>query len=1066
MAVSYNTRRARITAGAGAIIAAGALAAGFAGQPAEGYADGVVPTYDEVASNGAEADAAYSDAGAPTDDNGGQLGEADEQGSDQPQDEQAAADQVGAQAAPDQSGQAARTDAGSACLALSVPGSYDTSAAQALLDRVNEIRAEAAAEGLTDYMTGEAVTGAPLSWSTGLEHAAQVRAAEASLDFSHERPDGTGDVLGSGGPFASEGTVVEAENLAQSSDAASALELWYAEKDAYERYLSGDTSLSEADFGHYAALIGDAYSFIGLGAFTDASGATDLAAELSATDSSSDAVQPDGECNVQVDVLTTSLTAAITTPQDWDGSLTAGDTLQLGATFTGAQGTYETTSPLVWTSDDESVATVDDDGLVSAEGAGSATISVSTADGSAALATLNLTVDAAQVSVPDVGDMALEDARDTLEAAGLSVETVTDDEASDPSLNGIVHDQSPAADTLVDAGTQVTLTAYSDYVAPEATGFDALDAVETEAGTAPDLPETVTVHWTNGESTQEPVTWDAVDPAEYAEEGSFTVEGTVGDTGLTANVTVNVKAKPAPVIASLEDPEPLTTFVGHEPALPATVKATWDNGDVTDEAVTWQPLLGLTQDGKGTWNFPRDFTLTGTVEGTDLMASIAVTVVQPGVQSVGTLDDVTTRAGVAPELPETVDVTWEDGTVTQETVDWDDIDPRNYAQAGSLTATGTVSAADNAQVSVHVTVTAAPTIASVAPVGSITTPSGTAPSLPSQADVTWSDGSTGTGTITWDAVSEASYKAREGGEFPVHGTLTATLGTGDDATADTVDVSVTVTVTPASATGVEQPSGVTTRAKTAPTLPATARVTWSNGDVTDETVSWDALDAALYAKAGTFTANGRIAATGQSVTCAVTVEGPTAVSAKTADATTVAGIAPQLPASVDVTWDDGTVTQEAVVWDTVSHDSYAQAGAFDVAGTIPNATGVTAVAHVSVTAASAVRAVVENSVVTTAAGQAPTLPATAKVTWSNGSVTDEAVSWNAVDAASYAQAGTFDVQGTVAGLTVTAHVNVTAAEVVKTADPSPSPALAAMLASGGILAVIVGAVLRLQAKRK
>ena len=226
MAVSYNTRRARITAGAGAIIAAGALAAGFAGQPAEGYADGVVPTYDEVASNGAEADAAYSDAGAPTDDNGGQLGEADEQGSDQPQDEQAVADQVGAQAAPDQSEQAAGTDVGSACLALSVPGSYDTSAAQALLDRVNEIRAEAAADGLTDYMTGEAVTGAPLSWSTGLEHAAQVRAAEASLDFSHERPDGTGDVLGSGGPFASEGTVVEAENLAQSSDAASALELW------------------------------------------------------------------------------------------------------------------------------------------------------------------------------------------------------------------------------------------------------------------------------------------------------------------------------------------------------------------------------------------------------------------------------------------------------------------------------------------------------------------------------------------------------------------------------------------------------------------------------------------------------------------------------------------------------------------------------------------------------------------------------------------------------------------------------------------------------------------------
>ncbi len=463
---------------------------------------------------------------------------------------------------------------------------------------------------------------------------------------------------------------------------------------------------------------------------------------------------------------------------------------------------------------------------------------------------------------------------------------------------------------------------------------------------------------------------------------------------------------------------------------------------------------------------PGDVTLTGTVEGTDLTASIAVTVVQPGVQGIGELDDVTTRAGVAPKLPETAEVTWEDGSVTQEAIDWDEIDPRNYAQAGSLTATGVIPTADNAQVSVQVTVTAAPTIARVSPVGDITTPSGTAPSLPSQAEVTWSDGTTGTGTIEWDTVSEASYKAREGGEFPVHGTLTATIGTGDEATTDTVDVSTTVTVTPASATSVEQPSDVTTRTKTAPTLPATARVTWSNGDVTDEAVTWEAVDAGLYAKAGTFTAKGAVGATGQSVTCTVTVEGPTAVSAKAADVTTVAGIAPQLPESVDVTWDDGTVTQEAVVWDTVPHDSYAQAGSFDVSGTIPSAANVQARAHVSVTAASAVRAVVENSVVTTAAGKAPTLPATAKVTWSNGNVTEVTVTWNAVDASRYAQAGTFDVQGTVAGLTVTAHVNVTAPEVVKTADTSPSPVLLAMLASGGLLAALAGLILRLQAKRR
>ena len=48
---------------------------------------------------------------------------------------------------------------------------------------------------------------------------------------------------------------------------------------------------------------------------------------------------------------------------------------------------------------------------------------------------------------------------------------------------------------------------------------------------------------------------------------------------------------------------------------------------------------------------------------------------------------------------------------------------------------------------------------------------------------------------------------------------------------------------------------------------------------------------------------------------------------------------------------------------------------------------------------------------------------------------------------------------------MTAHVNVTGVEVAKTADPSPSPTLAAMLASGGVLAVAAGIVLRLRAKR-
>ena len=1139
MNASQTTRRMLASAGAGAIIAAGALAAGIATQPYPALAEDA--TYDTVAS-----DASYSDVAA--DDDSASAG--DTAADDAQQANQSTDAGAGAQDAPTFSAAsgAPTATASKPCLALSVPGSFDTTQAEALLGRINEIRTEAAAEGLVDYESGAAVTGQPLTWSTGLEQLAQVRAAEASYSFSHTRPDGSGTVLDTNGPLvAGANPTVLAENLAQASDTASALELWYAEKDAYERYLNGDTSVSKGDFGHYAALISDDYTYVGLGSFIAADGGAYLAGEFSNAASDSAAVQPDGECVAQVNAEATGLAAGIATPQDWDGTLTAGQTLQLGLNLTSTQGgTYAAATQLAWTSSDESVVTVDGSGLVSAVGSGSATVSASAAADGQALASIDLTVAARQVGVPSVAGMTLDDARAALEAAGLVVgDTITGDEASDPSMNGVVYDQDPAADTLVDAGTQVTLTTYADYVAPWATSCEAAEPVETEAGVAPELPATVTVYWSKGDPTQEAVTWDDVDPALYADGGSFQVSGIVGDTGLTTTVDVTVKAKPAPTIVSLEDvnvttpsgpapelpetvsatmsddtttamnvswnavdasqyssraggtfdvtgtvegaachavahvtvtpatitaledPAPITTFVGHEPTLPATVKATWSNGDVTDELVEWQPLLGLTQDGKGPWDFAGDVVLTGTVEGTDKTASLKVSVVQPKAQSVGEPEGVSTKAGTAPKLPETVQVTWEDGNTTQESITWDAIDPASYEKAGIFTVTGTVPSADNAQVGVQVTVTAADlTITSVAAIADVTTPSGTAPTLPSQVEVTWSDGSTSTGTIAWDAVDEASYKVRAGGEFSVHGTVSAAPNSGENATAD---VSVRVIVSAATATAVEQPAGVSTTAKTAPTLPATARVTWSNGDVTDEAVTWDAINPSFYENAGTFTASGKVSSTGQGVSCKVTVKAAaaaaTAVSAKAVDITTTAGVAPQLPASVEVTWSDGTTTKEVVSWNAVSASAYAQAGSFDVTGTVATAPGIQATAHVRVTALTAVRAVLDNSVISTTEGVAPALPATARVTWSNGKTSTETISWNAVDPALYAKAGTFDVKGTAAGVAVTAHVNVTGAEVAKTADPSPSLALAAMLASGGVLAVAAGVILRLHAKR-
>ena len=65
----------------------------------------------------------------------------------------------------------------------------------------------------------------------------------------------------------------------------------------------------------------------------------------------------------------------------------------------------------------------------------------------------------------------------------------------------------------------------------------------TNRGVAPVLPATVkNLNAATGEITQVPVTWEAIDPANYAEAGSFTVKGTAASTGnmdeVAATVTV------------------------------------------------------------------------------------------------------------------------------------------------------------------------------------------------------------------------------------------------------------------------------------------------------------------------------------------------------------------------------------------------------------------------------------------------------------------------------------------------------------------------------------------------
>jgi hypothetical protein len=75
--------------------------------------------------------------------------------------------------------------------------------------------------------------------------------------------------------------------------------------------------------------------------------------------------------------------------------------------------------------------------------------------------------------------------------------------------------------------------------APTATGlaqttFD----LRTTVGTAPVLPATVRAHFTDGYDRNLAITWPAIDPARYAQRGTFSVSGTAGGIAVSATVTV------------------------------------------------------------------------------------------------------------------------------------------------------------------------------------------------------------------------------------------------------------------------------------------------------------------------------------------------------------------------------------------------------------------------------------------------------------------------------------------------------------------------------------------------
>jgi hypothetical protein len=80
-------------------------------------------------------------------------------------------------------------------------------------------------------------------------------------------------------------------------------------------------------------------------------------------------------------------------------------------------------------------------------------------------------------------------------------------------------------------------------------------AVTTSVGTAPVLPDKVTVDWNDKTTSLEDVVWNEIDPASYAAEGTFEVSGSVEGTTLKAKAIVTVTGSAS---AALRGPGSIT----------------------------------------------------------------------------------------------------------------------------------------------------------------------------------------------------------------------------------------------------------------------------------------------------------------------------------------------------------------------------------------------------------------------------------------------------------------------------------------------------------------------------
>ena len=923
--------------------------------------------------------------------------------------------------------------------------------------QMNAWRAQAAEKGACNA-EGEPIAGEPLVWSDSLAFAAQELAVELALGADPatlERLDGSGSVINGEGNTFFPNTHITGVNISNLTSIQGTLDAWYVQSEAYWYGLQSTVYYTTGD---YANAVSNEAKAVGMASvmlsnqevytvclFGDA--APEEADGTTYAPTTGGAIYQG--VNVQKDKLIFELVAPET--------LTVGEPVELGinasTTLTGnavgrAAGVAIDPTELF----EQATVQVVQDGKVVGEIAGGklralggfvsgpATLQVVMAG--EVVASAEVEVVAVPTALGESGTIiSMVPSGDTLElpqtmsvlwtGGATTDEPVTWEPLTDEQLAMLKSREGGSfevAGTVDALGEDVTVKV---TVLPAVPVYaDMPSAQEIWVGGTPALPESLTVTWSNGDVSDEPVAWDELDTSVV---GTLTATGTIE--GLSGPVTAQVTVKPLEV-ASVEGQDVELDIASGEmnadallAALPVTASVSWSDGSVTEEPIAWSALPGE-QEAALSSRGGAAFTLSGVVGETGVAASAKIKVEAAAMVSAEAVPAQEVWVGGAPELPATVAVTWSNGDVTDEPVSWGAADT---SQPGAVEVEGSVEGlADPVAATVEVRAPEAVSAGDGGPLAA-SVPSGASAAdalaaLPQTVPVSWSDGSVSEEPVAWaepDAEQLAALSAREGGTVEVQGAV------GDTGQS----VSATLEVAPAEPVGAQAPQAQEVWAGGAPELPATVEVTWSNGDVTDEPVTWGAADTS---QPGALEVQGTVEGLADPVVAEVEVRAPEAVSA--GDGEPVAASVPSgagaadalaaLPATVPVAWSDGSVSEEPVAWAEPDAEQLAalsarEGGTVEVQGAVGD-TGQSVSATLEVAPAEPVGAQAPQAQEVWVGGE-PALPETVAVTWSNGDVTDEPVSWGAADTS---QPGPLEVAGTVEGLAdpVVAEVEVRAPE--------------------------------------